>query len=146
MANLLNPKDRQSLEARIDQLTPEHQRHWGTLSVDKMVCHLADQLRVALGETPSKPQGSFLSHTLIKWLVLYGPIPTPKGKIQTAPEMLRADPGAWEADIATLHQLIERFMDSKEVALHPFFGSLRHHQWGILAAKHLDHHLKQFGV
>ncbi|MEO6802748.1 MAG: hypothetical protein ABI197_05825 [Granulicella sp.] len=27
-----------------------------------------------------------------------------------------------------------------------FFGNLTHEQWGILMYKHLDHHLRQFGV
>jgi hypothetical protein len=29
---------------------------------------------------------------------------------------------------------------------HPFFGPLNPQQWAILAYKHVDHHLRQFGV
>jgi len=29
---------------------------------------------------------------------------------------------------------------------HSFFGSLRPDEWAILMYKHLDHHLRQFGV
>ena len=29
---------------------------------------------------------------------------------------------------------------------HPLFGKLTHEQWGKMEYKHLDHHLKQFGV
>ena len=29
---------------------------------------------------------------------------------------------------------------------HPVFGNFTHDQWGMLQYKHLDHHLRQFGV
>ena len=29
---------------------------------------------------------------------------------------------------------------------HPAFGQFSHDQWGMLQYKHLDHHLRQFGV
>jgi hypothetical protein len=29
---------------------------------------------------------------------------------------------------------------------HPFFGPMTAEEWGIISYKHLDHHLKQFGV
>lgn len=29
---------------------------------------------------------------------------------------------------------------------HPLFGVLTHKQWGKMQYKHLDHHLRQFGV
>lgn len=29
---------------------------------------------------------------------------------------------------------------------HPFFGKMTHEEWDTLQWKHLDHHLKQFGV
>ena len=29
---------------------------------------------------------------------------------------------------------------------HPFFGPLKPEQWAILMYKHVDHHLRQFGV
>jgi hypothetical protein len=29
---------------------------------------------------------------------------------------------------------------------HPFFGPLKAEQWAILMYKHVDHHLRQFGV
>ena len=29
---------------------------------------------------------------------------------------------------------------------HPFFGKMSAKEWAILAHKHIDHHLRQFGV
>lgn len=35
---------------------------------------------------------------------------------------------------------------SNENLVHPFFGKLTKEQWGQLAYKHTDHHLRQFGA
>ncbi|MEK7381556.1 MAG: DUF1569 domain-containing protein [Gemmatimonadota bacterium] len=32
------------------------------------------------------------------------------------------------------------------MAPHPAFGSMTKSSWGILAYKHIDHHLRQFGA
>jgi uncharacterized protein DUF1569 len=29
---------------------------------------------------------------------------------------------------------------------HPFFGPMTAKQWAVIAHKHIDHHLRQFGV
>ena len=43
-------ENRGSIHARIDRLSPESIRRWGTMAAREMVCHAADQLRVALGD------------------------------------------------------------------------------------------------
>lgn len=146
MATILDPEHRDTLLARFRRLTPDRRPLWGTMNAPKMVCHLSDQLRVALGDLETTDQGSFLTRTLVKWLVLHTPLPTPKGKIRTAPEMLTAEPSSWAEDTRAFETLVARFVDAKEVAPHPAFGALSHRQWGALAARHVDHHLRQFGV
>jgi hypothetical protein len=37
-------------------------------------------------------------------------------------------------------------IDYKLEASHPVFGPLTHEQWGIFVWRHVDHHLRQFGV
>ncbi len=66
----------------------------------RMLCHLADQLRVALGDLSSKPVHTFASRTLLKFMVVNTGLEPPRGKIQTAPEMLASRPAAWEADLS----------------------------------------------
>jgi len=146
MSSVLVERDRDTLLARFRKLAPEHQPLWGRLSAKKMVCHLGDQLAVALGDIPSEPKGSLLTNTVAKWLVLYVPFPAPKGKVKTVPEMLTTQPSDWGKDTARFESLLSRLVDAKALAPHPAFGKLSHSQWGILAAKHIDHHLRQFGV
>ncbi len=146
MPSILNREERRSLIARFRKLTPEHRAVWGTLTVDRMICHLGDQLRIALGDAGSRSRGNPLTHTVAKWMVLYLPLSPPKGKVKTVPEMLATEPTTWEADTAEVERLISRLTEAKEVAPHPVFGRLTTSQWGLLAAKHMDHHLRQFGV
>ena len=93
----------------------------------------------------SKPVDTFLSRTLLKWLVVYSPVTPPPGKIQTAPEMLATGPTIWAEDVARVEQLVARAATTPATAAHPFFGPLTPGGWGRLGWKHLDHHLRQFG-
>jgi hypothetical protein len=49
-----------------------------------------------------------------------------------------------------LRGLIDRFVASGPAGCtnhpHSFFGRLTPEEWAILMYKHLDHHLRQFGV
>jgi hypothetical protein len=60
-------------------------------------------------------------------------------------------PGApdFEADRARLVSLVTRLGDTPSAGMgpaHPLFGPLTWREWGALAHKHMDHHLRQFGV
>lgn len=44
-----------AIHARIDRLSPDSVREWGTMSASEMICHVADQLRVAIGDLDAEP-------------------------------------------------------------------------------------------
>jgi Protein of unknown function (DUF1569) len=146
IGTLLNDRDRAQLLERLRRLRPEAKPGWGSLDAPRMLCHVADQMRVALGDLPSKPVHSFLTRTLVKFLVVNTGLKPPRGKIQTAPEMLTSQPESWDADLAACLDLAERVGRGDARAVHPAFGPLSPEEWGRLCWKHLDHHLVQFGV
>ncbi|MEO8138077.1 MAG: DUF1569 domain-containing protein [Gemmatimonadota bacterium] len=146
MPTIATPESRAALLARVGKLTPESRPNWGTLSAPRLLCHLADQLRVALGEIPAQQRGNWRTHTLLKWIVIYMPVQAPPGKVQTVPEMLTTSPRSWIADLASLETLLERLAVAERTAPHPVFGRLSHSEWCRLAWKHFNHHLGQFGV
>ncbi len=146
MPSLLNAADRDAILARLQRLTPTRQPRWGTLTAPRLLCHLADQLRVSLGDIPTRRHDSALSRTLLRWLVVYSPLKAPPGRVQTAPEMLTTAPTQWEQDLRACEVLIQRLASTPTAAVHPFFGPLTHAEWGRLGWKHLDHHLRQFGL
>jgi hypothetical protein len=143
---LLDAAQRSQLMQRLRRLQPDTKPAWGTLDAPHMLCHVADQLRVALGDLPSKPVHTFVSRTLVKSLVVNTGFPPPRGKIKTAPEMLASRPGVWEADLSACVELAERVGAGSAHAVHPTFGPLSAEEWGRLCWKHLHHHLTQFGV
>jgi len=144
MPTILDPARREALLQRLRRLQPTAPARWGTLTAPRMLSHLADSLRVAVGELPAKRVDSLPSRTLAKWIVVYSPVRPPPGKIRTSPEMLTSEPASWAEDLARVEALIGRIA-SGEGGRHPFFGPLTPGGWGRLTWKHVDHHLRQFG-
>ena len=67
------------------------------------------------------------------------------GKVETVPEMLSSSPTTWDRDMAVCIRLIKELGLGKANGRHPAFGPLNPREWGRIAWKHLDHHLRQFG-
>lgn len=144
---IFDPRDRTTLLARLDRITPASPRHWGTLTPVGMLAHLSDAMRMALGELVIPPRRTPLAlppvrHAIIHWL------PFPKGA-PTAPELLARQGGDCAGEAAALRALVERFARTEQAptsAVHPAFGHLCQRDWGVLVHKHMDHHLRQFGA
>lgn len=88
-----------------------------------------------------------LRNPVLRWLALYV-LPLPRG-VATVPILLTTKPSVWEDDVRQLVELIERAARSPGDAAwgeSPVFGNLTREQWGALSYKHVDHHLRQFGV
>jgi hypothetical protein len=75
----------------------------------------------------------------------------PLGKSSpTAKEFIITDKREFDKEKAELLELIKRFHEGGEKGAttfpHSFFGEMTPHEWGFTQWKHLDHHLRQFGV
>jgi len=68
----------------------------------------------------------------------------------TGPDFIVKDEPDFEATRIRLTVLITEFHDLGEAGtdgnIHGFFGPLTGKQWGETQYKHVDHHLRQFGV
>ena len=150
MKNIFKDVHRHKLTERVQRLTPEAERRWGTMSTGQMICHIGDQIRVATGEISSSSSSASGPYTWpgIKQFVIYV-MPWPKGKIQTARSMLATKPDEFETDQEQFLQLMEQFAEQGPEATltpHPLFGKLSTKDWGGLVARHIDYHLRQFGA
>lgn len=145
---LFDPKDRQQILDRVSSLTPESRRRWGRMNATQAVVHMADQLQMALGKIPSgRPRGP-LRFAPLRWLSIHL-IPWPRGRVKAPRELFTTAPGEFEADLRELRDLVARFAAADpnvEWPEHPLFGRLSGRDWGVLAWRHMDHHLTQFGV
>ena len=112
----------------------------------QMVCHLCDQLHIALGEISTSPIPGPLRYSVVKQLVI-DVLPWPKGRVKGPPEAFITQPTMWETDVATLCGLLETFASRRSErawALHPIFGRMSGSLWSRLTCRHFDHHLTQF--
>ena len=140
-----------TVKRRLGALQPESHAQWGRMSAHQAVCHLADTLRMVLGERPTAFTSTLFLRTVARLFALTLPILWPKG-VETAPEIDQerggTTPGAFQDDEDTLVALIDRFvgMSGRDMATHPIFGTLTRGEWGRWGYRHLDHHLTQFGV
>ena len=152
MKNIIDDSIKSEILQRIEKLNSSATAKWGKMNVNQMICHCADQLRLANGTKKSKFVGNIMLTTVLKWLILTV-LKAPKGKIKTVRELEQGDGGTnptmFDKDKISLIDLVRNFDDSfksNKTAVHPAFGKMNHWQFGRLAYLHLDHHLNQFGV
>lgn len=145
--NLFDPLVKQEIIDRINKLTPQTKQLWGKMNVSQMLAHVQMPIRIAYGT--HQPKGSFL-------LRLIGPLF--KSKLwdeQPYKQSLPTDPTfimtgsekEFEKEKTAVLDLINKFTRENLVSeRHPVFGKLTKENWSKATWKHLDHHLKQFGV
>lgn len=149
MESLFNAKDRDAILTRIAALKPVSERQWGKMNPAQMLCHCALALETATGDRPMKQKflGKILTPLIRK--SVFGTKPFSKNS-PTDPTFVASGERDFDAERKRLLALIDSFTTrgSAEAgqATHAFFGKLSGQEWGELMYKHLDHHLRQFGV
>jgi hypothetical protein len=148
-SSLFHAADHERLVARINTLTPASQAQWGTMNVAQMLAHCQVPLRIALGDM--KPASTLLNRLvgrMLKGMILRRP--EFRKNSPTFKEAVIADERSFEQEHANLLGLVRRLAEGGTAAIttdpHPFFGKLTPEEWDNLQSKHLDHHLRQFGV
>jgi hypothetical protein len=149
MKSLFDPLVTGEIIDRINHLTPDTKAVWGKMNVSQMLAHLQPALKVALGEQKLKKGllGFLFGRMAKRQMVNEAPF---KKNLPTAPSFIVKDERNFDEEKRRLIDLVERFSKESKQALesriHPFFGKLTAEEWNILHWKHLDHHLRQFGV
>ena len=151
MQNVFDAKDAQEYINRINNLTPETQRKWGKMSVDQVLAHL--NVAYDLTFTPEKfPKPNFIAKFLLSKFVkpkITNEIPY-KPSLPTSPAFIIADERNFEEEKAKLIGNIQRVQQFGREAFEGKeninFGKMTAQCWNNMFAKHLNHHLEQFGV
>jgi hypothetical protein len=140
------PECRSRIEARLRLLGSDSKPAWGKMSVDQMVFHVSQGLALALGQITQPAQKTPLPRSIMKLLVLN--LPWPKGA-PTVPVLEATQQYDFETERTRCLELVKTFTRkglAEEWPLHPLFGEVTGKFTSQLQAKHLDHHLRQFGV
>jgi hypothetical protein len=136
---------RASLHTRFRGLKPDAVRQWGSMSPSQMLHHINTALAVSTGELTLPEQKAPLPRGVMKFLVLN--LPWPKGA-PTAPPFLATGMYDFNAERDRCLALIDQVaaLDLNGTVQHPMFGRMSGAEVSRLQAKHLNHHLKQFGL
>ena len=135
----------------LDKLSPDMRPKWGSMSAQRMVEHLTESIRLASGKE------SF-------------PLEITEDRIERMQAFLNSDkPMAQNIEVSfagkdvplkneelelAIDEFLLEWIDFEQVfdenpslmISHPYYGPLDYDQWLRLHAKHLTHHLTQFGL
>ena len=151
MKNMFDRAVVNEVKTRMGKLEPQTERRWGKMTAAQMLGHCSVSMQWAVGEVvPEK--GSLpvrLIGRLVKPMVFRNEDPLRKNS-PTARSLIVADNRDLGRERDRLLGLIEKFEAGGAAGCtrnpHSFFGKMTPEQWAILMYKHLDHHLRQFGV
>ena len=149
MKSLFNINDNREIKGRVNKLTPDKNPEWGKMKVTQMMHHCTLALSACFGEIrPKRVLIGILFGKMIKKKILKeGPF---RKNSPTSKEYIVKEDKNFDEEQAKLITYIGKFVESgKDIIIkepHPFFGKMTTEEWDILMWKHLDHHLKQFGV
>ena len=149
MKTVFDAETHSELLDRLGKLSPDSERQWGKMSAAQMMEHTARALEMATAIVPMKQ--AFIGKA-IGWIFkgkFLGEEPFPKSS-PTGPTLIIENDPDFDSTrerlkemIATFHTMGESGTDGN---IHGFFGPLTGKQWGETQYKHLDHHLRQFGL
>lgn len=150
MKSLFNLADNNEVIVRIEKLDASAHAAWGKMNVAQMLNHCQEPIMVAFGQKQHKRQLiGMLFGKMAKKQILDNDKPLKKG-LPTSPGFAIKDEHNFETERTKLINLVRRFAEKGPAAItkniHPFFGKMTVHDWNKMMYKHLDHHLRQFGV
>jgi hypothetical protein len=147
--SLYNKNDVQKYIERINKIKADSKPLWGKMNAAQVMAHCTAPLKMAHGEVKSK-RGliSFLFGKMAKKKYVG------KGEFEknlpTDPNFIFPNADQFEEErkklIAKLTEFAEKGPGAITTQPHSFFGNMNPEEWDIIQTKHLDHHLKQFGV
>lgn len=150
MKTIFDGNVREELIMRIHSLNEGHKAKWGKMNLFQMVKHntywngwiLGTEKHTYRQELLGKIFGKMALRKMIKDEKPFDKnIPTSSQfKVKETNGNLEAEKSEW----ITLTKAYEKY--DNPGFIHDFFGKMTKEQIGILAYKHSDHHLRQFGV
>lgn len=147
MKSIFEEKAYKEIMDRINKLDETSKANWGKMNVGQMTWHCQGPLNIILEKNDYGMKPSWLAKIFFK-KSLYNEKPWKKG-LPTAKFLKTKDQKDFSVEKENLVKLIDetyQHRDKTEWNPHPAFGYFTAQQWGQMQYKHLDHHLRQFGV
>jgi len=143
--NLFFTKEkRQEYRRRVESVTLNSRRKWGTMEIDQMLHHL----NLACGGSQGfydLPDESFSKWILVDW---YSEQPVGL-RLPTGFKIPHAQRFEFAYEKGRLRKILEadwNAITAEQWKPHPMFGRMSPTEWGKLLQIHLDYHLRQFSA
>lgn len=147
--NLLDKTACDQLIDRVKYLTPSHTPRWGEMNPAEMLLHCNICNKQILNEGRGDEKTTFKQY-LLRIVALYIAPNFKRGIKSEARNVTKGkiDVLHFDEQKNEFIQIMKDFPNhNKPMTLtHPAFGNISSYEWGIAAYKHMDHHLRQFGV
>jgi hypothetical protein len=135
-----------SIRKRIEALRPDTPRQWGKMSIDQMLWHVNVSMREAVGDYKPDIKPLPIPKAVFRFAVIN--MPWGRGA-RTRPDMYAVSSHEFAAQKAECLALVDRIVARPLTATWPdsaSMGRMTGTHWSRLTSKHLDHHLRQFGL
>ncbi len=151
MKSLFNPEDLEETRNRIFLIKENFEPKWGRMNAAQMFRHCDKILQVALGKL-ILPKRNLLIQTIgiitkIEMKIFNNGIPR---NMPTFDKVKVSENCNFEKSRENLLKTLDEFISKAEknnlLSEHQLFGKMTKQDWGFLEYKHINHHLKQFGV
>lgn len=139
-----------NIVTRINKLTTTTQPEWGKMSVAQMLAHCNVTYELTYENIHPRPNAfmRFIIRNFIKNIVVGEK--SYKKNSRTAPVFLISSKKDFDNEKQRLLDYIQKTQEGGEAVFegkeNVSFGKLTAQEWNNMFYKHLDHHLKQFGV
>ncbi len=147
MKSIFEEHAHQEVLQRLNNLHENINANWGKMNVGQMVHHCQYPLNIILEKDDYNLKPNWLVKTFFK-KAMYNDKPWKKN-LPTVSRFKTIENKDFSSEKLKLQNLIEELHNHKDREHwqpHPVFGKLTKDQWGKMQYKHLDHHLRQFGV
>lgn len=149
MKSLFDKNTNDEIIDRIEKLTPTLKPLWGKLEVEQMLAHLNLSLQVNFGQIELKSGFLSLFFRGIARSILLGHKPFPK-HLPAPKKILSSGKSDFMTEKQNLMSLLKIYIENGPTGLsknpHNILGKITPEESSFISYKHLDHHLRQFGV
>jgi hypothetical protein len=150
MKSLWQPETVRELKDRLAHLRPDSPRLWGKMTPAQAMAHCTIGMELALGDRhPPRMLIGRLIGGLIKAKAFQESEPMRRNS-PTIPGFAVSDQRDLAGEREKLSAILDRFAAAGPAGCtthpHSFFGRLTPDEWSLWMYKHIDHHLRQFGV
>lgn len=146
--NLFETSAAQEILSRLNNISATTQPLWGKMNAAQMMAHCIAPFKAFFGEIRMKRRLMGILFGKMAKKKIYSDKPIPKG-LPTDQSFKMSGEKDFIKERDELISYINRFAKegySVTSSVHPFFGKMSSQEWAVLGYKHMDHHLRQFGV